>query len=456
MGDPEMTIIAQQGTAKPPQRLRLSIWAGSNLVTPSAVKGGEKIIDDITLLKTLSVNTEKDHVARNKKGKLELLKPLEVRFDPGVQPAPDTFYGDAIDACHQVGIQCLAGWDMARNDLPMQAMSLWFKDLHDGKFSDTAKEINRVVQQILVFMNQDFHTSDKVIGGKTVKGGKTVHFDGISFDMEQVAVEVSGDAIAFYQAVADGLATATKDTNKFCGVAAGQLVDDTHAHFVRDSNGIITHKQQAIASAIAHKWSMANGHALLVVRPMAYDDWPLTNLPTAAKGATPGAGNHQQPPSVITQWHNDMMDFAAKTGVPPEQFQLGIKTFLGDGNKPRLIEKPPGTFSWAGHDGCMIEPSEIRRRCRELRKRAYGLILFAFPQDSVNLPHYWGNVASYNFVLNANHSVPTAFDDKPSSASDPEFRKSGNAWDGTILPATLGVPRQEPHTLNTLDRLKNA
>jgi hypothetical protein len=448
MGD-EKTITAQQGTAKPPQRLRLSIWAGSHLVTPSSIKGAEKIIDDISLLKTLSVKTDDQHVLKQAvldsqgnptpiKKAVKLLAPLDVQFDPDVQPAPDTFYGAAIDACHQVGIQCLAGWDMARNDLPMQTMSLWFKDLHDGKFPDKDKEIDRVVQQILGFVNQDFHS-----------GSKTVHFDGISFDMEQVAVAVADEAIAFYQAVADGLATATKDTNKFCGVAAGQLVDDTHSHFVRDAAGNITHQQQAIATAIAHRWSMAKDHALLVVRPMAYDDWPLTNLPPAASGATPGPGSHQQPPSVITQWHNDMMDFAAKTGVPPEQFQLGVKTFLGDANKPKLVEGPPGKFSWSGQDGCMTDPSELRRRCRELRKRGYGLILFAFPQN-------WGNVASYNFVLNANHSVPTAFDDKPSSASDPEFQKTGNAWDGTIPPATLGVPRQQPHTLNTLDRLKNA
>lgn len=240
-----------------------------------------------------------------------------------------------------------------------------------------------------------------------------------------------------------------EDTNKICAVAAGQLVDDTHAHYVYEADGkTIKHKQKAIDSAIATRWSMAKGHAILI-RPMAYDDWPLTNLPPPTKGATPGTGSHQQPPSVIEHWHNDMMDFAATTGVPAEQFQLGIKTFLGGANKPTLVEGPPGTFSWSGQDGCMTDPIEVRKRCRELRKRGYGLILFAFPQD-------WNNVASYNFVLNANHSVPPAFDTTPTSASDPEFKKNGNAWDGTILPGALGVPKQAPHTLNTVDRLKNA
>jgi hypothetical protein len=462
--DPD--ALSEALAAKPFKRLRLSVWAGSHLINPATVKAGEKIIDDITLLKTLSVNVDNKHVAKTappppKKPddkpppppKVVAVKSLEVIFDPDVHGVPDTFYGKAIDACHQVGIQCLAGWDMARNDFPMQAFAIWLNDLHAGKFPDKDKEIDRVVQQLVKLVNQDFHASDKP--GE----GKVVHFDGISFDIEAVPGDVGDEIVAFYKAVAEKFADARSDTNKFVGVAAGALVDDTHAHFVRDAaSGDIKFKQPAMASAIANRWDMTNDAALLVLRPMAYDDWPLTNLPpppTSLSSVAPPSppANYQQPAKLITEWHNDLMDYAKSKAVPEEQFQLGIKTFPGAANTPKPFTKADGTLAWGGQDGCMTDERDIRRRCRELRRRGYGLILFAFPEKETK--SFWDKVKTYNFALNADHDVPEAFDDKPTQASDPEFQKNGNPWDGTIVPAKRTVPRQQPHTLNTMDRLKN-
>ena len=95
----------------------------------------------------------------------------------------------------------------------------------------------------------------------------------------------------------------------------------------------------------------------------------------------------------------------------------------------------------------MTDPSDVRVRCRELRKRGLGLILFAFPQSLAN-------VASYNYALNSVNAVPTAWDTAPTTASDPKFRENGNNWDNTVLPGVLGTPAQQPHTINTLARLK--
>jgi hypothetical protein len=181
------------------------------------------------------------------------------------------------------------------------------------------------------------------------------------------------------------------------------------------------------------------------------------------------------------------MDYAQNTPPGPNapdvklgQFQLGIKNFIGSSNHPRKVhEDPPGSGTFVdangtkvknpsaikggftvenAMDGCMTDPVEIRKRCLELRKRGFGLIIFAFPAgpgggmpSSAAIKSFWDTVATYNYALNSVKPPVATFAATPSS--DPSFNASSPS-DNTTKPSVISVPRQVPHTKDSIDRLK--
>ncbi len=102
-------------------------------------------------------------------------------------------------------------------------------------------------------------------------------------------------------------------------------------------------------------------------------------------------------------------------------------------------------------DAYIDDDVEIRKRCRDLRKRGAGLCIFAM--FTGQFAQFWQRIASFNWVLNAKVEPPAAFDTDPTSKGDPAFNPS-SPWDGTIEPGTVSQPRQVPHTTASVARLK--
>ena len=149
----------------------------------------------------------------------------------------------------------------------------------------------------------------------------------------------------------------------------------------------------------------------------------------------------------IKQWFEDIWKYAQTKPVPPEQFQYGIKPFPGTKNIAQKKLDGAGKFQeWtvAGNtafDGYINDPAELRARAREMRDRKTGIILFGL--------HTASDVARINFVLNTTTGAPTAND----AAGDyPDFDPAKPS-NNTAKPSALTVPRQFPHTKESIDRL---
>lgn len=422
--------------AQPTRRLRLSLWAGTSLVTPANIAGADRIVDDISILKTVI------HDTTTRPG-------LKIQKDGGLPAGLD--WGDVIHACHEKKIQCLAGYDCAAGVALGKRFNEWLDDLDHGHFAgDPPLEIARVASDIVTILNTDF----------AVKAtSATTRFDGISFDIETLSNGSYGSLMSeLYQEVADQLEKAQPGGGRVCGVAGGGLVDDDSA---TDKGS-----HAALASVKAQPYSMANGHANLLLRPMCYDAFGITldDPKTGAFHRTQGAGR-------VERWHREIMDYAmAKpfgpnaAGVAQEQFQLGIKMFAGSNNRPIPVDAhgkrvPSRQDPLFDHfivnnnltDAFIDDDVEIRQRCRELRKRGLGLCIFAM--FTGGFAAFWQRIATLNWVLNARVPPPAAFDRDPTSRGDPAFDPA-NPWVNTIEPGTVSVPRQVPHTTLSVARLK--
>ena len=135
-----------------------------------------------------------------------------------------------------------------------------------------------------------------------------------------------------------------------------------------------------------------------IVRPMAYDIFKNTDVER-----------------VLDDWHTDITRYVKHSmNLHPSNFQLGVKTFPGDGQKDHHDEK--GQFV-QGMDGIMADPQWVKRRCEDqLAPEDLGLCLF---QISSN---FW---AEANAGLNptnpgAGTAAPTTRDPATGIAPPPQ------------------------------------
>jgi hypothetical protein len=259
------------------------------------------------------------------------------------------------------------------------------------------------------------------------------------------------------------------------------MVDDTSATL--KGSGV------AMASVKRHHYKMANGHPNMILRAMGYDNFGIKLLNPSDRNVDNGSPPPavRSSPNLVEQWHSDIVDYALTAPASPgasnapdvkrSQFQLGFKKFIGPNNKPKKAfkkdaagntldkdgnpTKDPTQFvfdHWevAGvSDGYLTDPAEIRGRCRMLRTKGVGLILFAMSTSAnpAEVNNFWAEVASYNWVLNkAKGLPPLGFDKNPTSKGDPDYDPNKPSV-GTNKPAVLSTPRQMPHTKESLQRM---
>jgi hypothetical protein len=440
------------------QRCRLSLWAGSALVDSTSLRLADRILDDISILQTV---------------KYDLSTAL-----PSLQlnPERNLDFGKIIHACHQMKIQCLAGFDVSGNDgnpSPRGVrMEKFLADLDDPGstlFPESSAVIEGEAEDLVRnFVNKDW----------PVPGGGVTNFDGISFDVEALTTTNHTWGLrSLYVETGKALAALTgAQANKWVGVAAGGMISDSHVTNPSDSPG---------AFWLAHPYNLVNAQSNLVLRPMAYDAFSIVfNSPDP--GITPSSPvqtsrirSFSRFPDAtggnIRTWHNQVMDYAVASPAGPdhpavaiEQFQLGVKIFPGGSNSPDAIDASgnvtDGKKTPVDHfriilngktGGWLDSDVEILTRCREIRRRGMGLIVFAM--QVTDFDNFFRRVAKWNWMLNAQVEPPAGWENNPTvagsaSGSDPKFDPN-SPFDNTVLPGTISVPRQIPHTAESVARL---
>ena len=330
MGDNEKKpSTVKQGTAKPPNRRRISVWAVPNDVVVRGThtigaryQGLGGVLDDVSLQATFC-------------NKADL---SDLRWDPNFMPGAkdaeiDTWLADVQKGLAKDKIQVLAGYalmaqtaadqpqppvrapsdsdeDFAAKQTKYQrnlalyntkkanfdALDNWLNAAIDGNESP---KMDVFVASLVAFFNK--HCPD---------------YDGISFDIEGLTptgshtVDAMGKAVSrFFGAVAAAI------DPKIVAVATGALVSPTNA-FNNYKGGSKSGSQTAIVSAQTMPYEMAVGHANLIVRPMMYDGQPAHD-----------GGQHE----AMLQWQRDMCVYALVTcnggkGIASGSFQVGLKT----------------------------------------------------------------------------------------------------------------------------------
>ncbi len=406
-------------TAAAASRQRVSVWADMNfLLSDAMVAPAVHVVDDISLLVTVNNTT----------GPGTLTPVIDVK--PGSTMARlKTAIPAVIKRCHRHKIQCLAGYDLVVGTSRTKRFKAWLDELVKKSAADRTAEIERYARELVALVLNPF--------GHSPAPTPFESFDGISFDFEDVpgskAQAWSPILVEFYRAVAKLLRDPAGD--RIVAVAAGGMVSDTHSHFfpgVKPKS--LSKAAKTLGSGIAHRYEMAKGAPNLIVRPMAYDNFTI-DPPT--------------PASTVQEWHQDVINHAIgpEPGQPPPpkvagisraSFQLGIKWFYGSSNK-----RPPGR-----NLDSILSHSEIQTRCKLLRRRGVGLVLFAYPTTiklttGAKLPNasaiarsFWSKVQRYNFVLNG-----------PVDANgDPDFGKFDpkDPAKHTIMPGLTTTPDQVP------------
>jgi hypothetical protein len=329
----------QQGTAKPPNRRRISVWAVPNdVMARGTTTLGAKytglggVLDDVSLQATFYNNPKMTGVI------------WDFDFIPGGKDAEkDKWLADVKKALAADGIQVLAGYELMHLDPKEQprppvkqpgesdadfagrqskfkanltrfnAKKASFDGLNDWLNASIdggeAPAMDTFVASLVAFYNQ--HCKD---------------YDGISFDIEGLGPtgphtvdQMARAASTFYGKIADAI------WPKIVGVANGALVSATAAFNHYKNGGPPTSpssSQAAMSGALVNPFEMAANHPNLIVRPMMYDGQP-------AFSATKGAPDDKH--EGMMQWQRDMCMYALVTcnggkGIRNSSFQVGIKT----------------------------------------------------------------------------------------------------------------------------------
>jgi hypothetical protein len=420
MGDDEKPKVddanGASASAKPLKRVRVSLWGSTPI--PANLSSYKGIIDDVSLLRTFWFDI-------NQPGMVVIL-------DKNARTIPkpdDALYGDAIAACHAQEIQCLAGFCCVEEEKLGKKLNDFFR-------TATAAQLQSAADALVKEVNRDYLDSSKT----------PRRFDGLSFDIERLFDKtIQANVRTFYQNVADGLAN-TKNAgheDKFVSIAGGGMVTDVDA---------TTPGGGALQNSINQPYDSAVGHKALVLRPMCYDvfEIELVNPADAKKDSTkpPPTKRKSGNTALMKKWFEDIWTYCQTKPVPPEQFQYGIKPFPGTRNIAQKQVDAKGKFiEWSvsgkvAFDGYIDSPSELAARCREMRARGTGLILFGMSNPT--------DVAKYNYVLNG--LTPTDPNDDATGAYK-DFDPS-NPSKNTAMPSKETVPRQSAHTKISLERLK--
>jgi hypothetical protein len=353
-------------------RLRLSVWADPQFVTASNIGGGRGIVDDITLLRTVSNDGARAATASSS-------SPLELTFDRmflqgGSDDQRSQAYQRMVALCHSLGIQVLAGYGVVTERQIGDRFNAWLRD--PGR-SPTFEQYARRIARFLLSLS--LNPSAPALEARK-------RFDGLGLDIETLQGDLGDSFTRFCRILAAELAR----HDMLLAVAAGGMVSEEHA-FRAPADPLTGRRPpplRALPSARAAQYKMALGMPNILIRPMAYD----IDLSGEA----------------LHRWHQDIVRWALDgVGLPPGQFQLGVKTVHGGLNI-----------------GITEAPGEVVDRCvRLLRPNQVGLITFA-----LNKTERWERWDAYDRALNA----------------------------GQKAPGTLGTPLQGPLTVKSLARLTPA
>jgi len=356
-----------QVPATPVPRLRVSTWASAQTVTAANMAALAGQVDDVSLLRTITNDTDVD--IRDRDGKLIRQVPMRLVMDPATRfpsiadpkaprrSRPQTLQ-EVVANARSNGLQVLAGYGIvpaAGSDL--NARELAAEELRARRFNEWLADPDRM-PDMATFADR---VAAFVVTGSLIPGAPAPAcpaFDGISFDIEILRTEVKDRFTDFCRMLAMRLAP----RGLIVAVAAGGKVTDTHSFRSPPGNPKGT-LRFAGPSTVAVDWRMAIGNPNVIIRPMAYD---------AGRGVT-GA--------TLRAWHRDIVAYALDTlGVSPAQFQLGVKTVPGNGT---------------------MSAPEVAIDCENLlRPRAIGVIEFH------HLPSSGPLLTGINGVLNAGAPTP--------------------------------------------------
>jgi hypothetical protein len=349
-GEPVMVRIPQQGAPSEPvkpaepakpkpkdqppsdKRLRVSSWMdhpmsawvqwisikeGKYKEDHSRLEASKGVLDDISFITTVWMSANKGVT-----WKVDSLKP---------------FLQKSIDLCHANKIQFIAGYTIGDEGTLVGTRSKIFVDWITNPVSPTPEQH---AADILEFFEKE-----------------NAKIDGVGFDLELngLKAEHADNMTRFYHALADLLAP------------RGGLVT------IATGIGTKGHEDKCLGTFRAQPFRIAKGKPNIIIRPMAYDMFNLSD-------------------AQFDQWHADIVDYALNTvGLDPGQFQLGIKTIKNaESQDPKMkgANKPAG---WS-ETKCTLQSPQVVERCKTLFKpNNVGMINFAG----------WSDFAAYNSALNA-------------------------------------------------------
>jgi hypothetical protein len=339
MASKELIGGVRQGTAKPVNRRRISVWAqpndvmarGTSTVNAAYTKLGG-VLDDVSLQMTFCNSAKMNAVI------------WDFDFLPGGKDAEkDKWLADVKSGLGAVKIQVLAGYELMRLDPAKRpALPTQLPGEETAAFAARTKRARadqvRFDAKSGSFNGFNDWLNASIAGGETPKmdsfvtslqtffEGHCKGYDGISFDIEglgptgsNTVAQMAKAVSTFYGKVADAI------WPKVVGIAAGALVSATDAFNDYATGGPPTapsRSQRAIAGALVQPYEMAVNHPNLIVRPMMYDGQPAFSK---TKGAP------RDPVEGMLQWQRDMCVYALVTcnggkGIANGSFQVGIKT----------------------------------------------------------------------------------------------------------------------------------
>jgi hypothetical protein len=261
---------------------------------------GKGIIDDLSLLSTIIINGDGGVT-------------WHPMFIPGYAKKRVQYLKDIISIAHENGIQVLCGYAIADEGVKKGERGKAFVKLMD---TATDQKLKQHAANIIKFVYED----------------NGLEFDGISFDLEINGLNEKHKAnvTKLYHFLAKDLQARG---GKLLAYATGLGVDKGNAV-----------KEKTLGSFMAQPFAIGKGHSNILVRPMAYD----VNLKEDA----------------LFAWHNNIAQYAVDHGIPPAQFQLGVKTLGNSG-------------------GNVTKPALVAKRGREILKpKGEGLIIFAMSKHT--------------------------------------------------------------------------
>lgn len=337
-----MVLTAQSDPKSPPVFTRDGAGREVPQLLLDAIARGKGALDDASVQRTINNDMK-----------------MNVVWDPLVLPGKgdDTregFFQGAIKACHKLGIQCLVGYTMMRPKDGLPSKFSVFNDWLAGRALPDLKPADHATR-IVAFLDKHLPECDGV------------HFDieGLTSGLPQPEVDPRSGNLTrageiMKQKKDEAVARLTARYGEFLGALSDAL--SKKKRLVALATAGLTAAREVIPGRVAgdgeriHQYTLAKGHPNFLVRPMAYDYQELKSFDAATL---------QQDREATLAWHDKIIAYATSV-LPPQQFQLGIKTISSkDNNQPKK------------YGGFITDPDVLRRRCQDpLRKKGIGVALF--------------------------------------------------------------------------------